>query len=223
MPGPVVTDKQPGNFVDAGSLVSFVSGLSEENQIAVLNSTLLAQLAANKKFDRETDTTNWYQFYRSVLENVGWQMPAFGFNEYRAGGSNFTMDKAVLEILAAIATQNELAAITAAINAAKGLADKDGRIALFDHSSTTDKSGSFQIGLASEAGGIIAMKLGAVYFTTQADVTKVLWFTFAKKSTHLYASSQAVNLDPAIYELVKADVEAKLGELAKTFVQNIDI
>ncbi len=223
LPGPQVSDNQPGNFVDAGSVVSFVSGLSADHQTSVLNSTLLAQLAANKQYDREQDTTNWYKFYRNVLEHVGWQMQAFGFNEYQASGNNFTMDKAVLDILAAVATQNELAAIKAAIDAAKGLAAGDGRITLFDHSSTQGSSGSFQIGVASDAGGVVAMKLGAVYFTTNTSVTKVLWFTFAKNSTHLYASSQTVNLDTAVYDVVKADVETKLGNLAKTFVQNIDI
>jgi hypothetical protein len=67
------------------------------------------------------------------------------------------------------------------------------------------------------------MKLGALYFTTNTSVTKVLWFTFAKNVTHLYASSQEINLDTPIYDLVKTDVESKLGSLAKPFVQNIDI
>lgn len=101
-------------------------------------------------------------------------MPAFGFNEYEASGNNFTMDKAVLDILATIATSNELAAITAAINGAKALADGNGRITLFAHSSTQGNSGSFQIGVASDEGGVVAMKLGALYFTTNTSVTKVL-------------------------------------------------
>src|SRR5216683_1057876 len=57
---------QPSAYVNAGSVVSFVSGVSSRNQTDVLNTTLLAQLAANKKFDREIDTVNWYKFYRSV-------------------------------------------------------------------------------------------------------------------------------------------------------------
>lgn len=44
-----------------------------------MNSTLLAQLAANKKFDRETDTANWYSEYANVLETVGWVVTSFGW------------------------------------------------------------------------------------------------------------------------------------------------
>src|SRR5947199_6215051 len=76
---------QPSAAVDAGSLVSFVAGVSEQHRADVLNATLLAQLAANKKFDRELDTRNWYAFYRNVLERVGWVVPDFSFTRFEAG------------------------------------------------------------------------------------------------------------------------------------------
>ncbi|NJN74880.1 MAG: hypothetical protein HC799_19910 [Limnothrix sp. RL_2_0] len=97
-------DKETG-YVNAGSLVSFVAGVSTEHQNDVLNSTLLAQLAANKKFDREKDTEQWYKFYREVLENVGWVIQEFDFQRYAPSGATFEMNKVVLDILAAIATQ----------------------------------------------------------------------------------------------------------------------
>lgn len=223
LPGAQTIDNQPGNFIDAGSVLSFVSGLSADHQTAVLNSTLLAQLASNKQFDREQDPVNWYKFYRNVLEHVGWVAQDFGFTRYQATGDTFTMDKAVLAILAAIATQNELGAIKSAIDAAKALADGDGRITLFDHSCSKGTSGAFQIGVASDAGNAIAMKLGALYFNTQTNVTRVLWFRFSTNSTTLNKCTQSVTLDATIYDQVKAAVETKLGDKAKNFVHNLDI
>ena len=58
--------------VDAASLVTFIDGVSGQQKEDVLNSTLLAQLAANRKHDRERDTAGWYGCYRTVLEQVGW-------------------------------------------------------------------------------------------------------------------------------------------------------
>jgi hypothetical protein len=58
--------------VDAASLVTFVDGLSGQQKEDVLNSTLYAQLAANRKHDRERDTGGWYNLYRTVLEQLGW-------------------------------------------------------------------------------------------------------------------------------------------------------
>jgi hypothetical protein len=58
--------------VDAASLVTFIDGVSGQQNEDVLNSTLLAQLAANRKHHRERDTPGWYDFYCTVLEQVGW-------------------------------------------------------------------------------------------------------------------------------------------------------
>ena len=46
-------------LVDAGSLVSFTSNLKGQQKEDVLNSSLLAQLAANKRYDRFNDSENW--------------------------------------------------------------------------------------------------------------------------------------------------------------------
>ncbi len=61
-------------FVVAASVVAFSDGVFGQQKEDLLNSTLLAQLAANRKYDRERDTHNWYLLYRSVLEQVGWSI-----------------------------------------------------------------------------------------------------------------------------------------------------
>jgi hypothetical protein len=67
-----VRAQQPSANVVAASVVAFSDGIFGQQKEDLLNSTLLAQLAANKKYDRERDTLNWYTFYRSVLEQLGW-------------------------------------------------------------------------------------------------------------------------------------------------------
>jgi hypothetical protein len=71
-PGP-----QPHSaYVAAASVVSFADGVTGQQKEDLLNSTLLAQLAANHRFDREKDTLNWYEAYRTVLQGVGWRSEA---------------------------------------------------------------------------------------------------------------------------------------------------
>src|SRR5690349_9812246 len=70
-PAARVDDKNRAGYVNDGSLVSFVAGLTAQQKSDTLNSVLLAQLAANTKFNRETQTRDWYDFFRTVLENVG--------------------------------------------------------------------------------------------------------------------------------------------------------
>ena len=107
-------EKESADVVD-GSTVSFVSGVPALQKADVLNSTLLAQLAANKKYDRENETIEWYHFYTKILENLGWVLQGFKFAKYVSGTGTFTMDKAVLDILKVVATGNQAAAIAATV------------------------------------------------------------------------------------------------------------
>lgn len=217
------SDDQRAGYVNDGSLVSFVEGLSKKKQQDVLNSTLLAQLAANRKHDRENDTVKWYKFYREVLENVGWVIQDFGFSKFNAGGSEFSVDKVVLDVLAAIATGNEMAIVTETINAVKNLSDGDNRLVLFERASHSLKKGNFQISVASESGGVILMKIGAFYFSTTENVTKVLWFRFSSQTADMYKGNQTINLNMDVYDEVRDDIIDKLGDKAERFVKQLDI
>jgi len=57
-------------FIDGGSAVSFVAGVTSLSQRDALNSCLLAQLAANKQYNRENDTVNWYNFYKTSWKTL---------------------------------------------------------------------------------------------------------------------------------------------------------
>lgn len=99
-------DGEKAGYVDDGSLVSFVAGVSAQHQHDALNSTLLAQLGANKKYDREEQTVKWYKFYRDVLENVAWVVGDFDFTKFKSGSTTFDVDEVVIELLGAIATES---------------------------------------------------------------------------------------------------------------------
>lgn len=55
----------------------------------MINSTLFAQLAANNKHNRQNETAQWYDYYKTVLENVGWTVQSF---EYVGVGSSSILD-----------------------------------------------------------------------------------------------------------------------------------
>ena len=95
-------DGQAEGYVCNGSLVSFVSNLTGQQKQDILDSSLLAQLAASKKYDREKDTENWYKFYTKVMENVGWVIQGFRFNKHDSKQSDFKLSQLTLEILSGL-------------------------------------------------------------------------------------------------------------------------
>jgi hypothetical protein len=217
------SEDNPSGYVDDGSLVSFVAGISAQHQSDVLNSTLLAQLAANKAYDREQQTDQWYRKYQEVLETVGWVVQAFEFEKYQASGSTFTVDQAVREILGAIATGDEMAVVNETLNALNALSDGSGQMVLWNSASHTSSAGNFQISICSETGPLVSMKNSAFYFTTTQASTRFLWFGYSSSDMTLYKSAHRMTLDEGVYAAVREAVIKKLGDRASTFVADLDI
>lgn len=221
---PVETaDKTKAGYVNDGSLISFVAGMSAQNKSDVLNSTLLAQLAANKKFDREKKPQDWYGFYKYVLENVGWVLADFKFDKFSAGGATFSVDEVVLKVLAAIATKNDIAVVMETVEALKSLSDKDRRVVLFDSATHSSSNGNFQIAATAESDDVAVMKLGAFYFTTSQTVTRLLWMKFSNTQARFYQGGQTCNLNSEVYAKVRKQVSDKLGDKAVKFIAELPI
>jgi len=219
-PAPIT---KPEGFVEKGSLVSFVAGVSAQNRDDVLNSTLLAQLAADKQCDREADVMNWYKAYTTVLGKVGWTIEGANFSAYSSSSASFSMDKAVLEIAGAALTGDEAAVVAATMDALGKLPSTDGRLKLFDHSASNGKEGNFQICVCTETNGAVAMKTMAFWFTSDQSSTTVLFFNYSSASTTLKKSVQGATLNTAVYANVRNAVLDKLGQNAQQFVLDLDI
>ena len=223
-PAPSGTTEKPTGYVAGGSLVSFVSGVSGQAQSDVLNSTLLAQLAADKKHDRQKETLPWYDYYVTVLGKIGWVIQGFDFQTYSASSTSFTADKAILEIAAAALTGQEELVVAAVLDGLRENADANkGQLQLFDHQSTSQGQGNFQVSVCNETGGVVSMQNMAFVFDTSDSVTNVLFFHFKSDSTKLQSSAQAQTLDEDVYAQVRAAVIEKLGDQAKSFIASLDI
>ena len=221
--GMELKDDEEGGAVDAGALVSFVAGLSKTHKEDTLNSCLLAQLAANKAWNREKQTTEWYAKYREVLESIGWVVSAFDFSKYKASSSQFEIEKVVLEILGAIATGPEIAVATAIINALKAVAKDSKPFKLWDEQTNDGSNGNFQISTCIESDKNVAMSIGAFYFKAVQVDFQFLWFKYASDSTEIYKAGQQAVLNEEIYAKVRQAIKDKLGDKAVDYVAGLDI
>jgi hypothetical protein len=210
--------------VNAGSLVSFVEGLTPANKGYVYNSTLLAQLAATKKHDRYKEPLAWFNFYRQVMENVGWVMPASTNDGYKSGGSTVQLDKAVLEILGAICTGNEIAVVAASMNALRNLPAGSPQITIWNANSSDGRAGNFQIlPCAQTAGGNVVMVMDAMQFTASVSRGQFLWWTWSSTEIDIQRSAFRCELNIEVYKDLDATVKTKLGDKAKSFLAALEI
>ena len=131
----VITGEAEQGLVDAGALASFTNKLSDTHKSDVLNSTLLAQLAVVKQFDRFEDTDKWYKYYVNVLGKVGWVIQEVTFEEYNTSGQTLKVSDSIIDILKAVLSGDELAVIQRTLDSLQS-GQNEGWWVVFDRKSS---------------------------------------------------------------------------------------
>ena len=209
-------------FVDTGSVVCFNSNVQLQ-QRDVLESTLLAQLAANKKYDRFTDSTEWYKFYDKVIADIGRRVQSSElFSEYLAFPDVCKICDAVVEIFNnAELEQHYMMVLKRTFDR---LGESQEGLTLFNSNSSSLKDGNFQI-LActfNKKHQISAFLLRS-HFKSNKIVRNYFFENMKKNDVHLFKSAQAITLDEDVYAQVREDVKKKLGKRTKDYVINLHI
>lgn len=216
-------DNEESAVVNAGSLSSFTQNLTGQQKFDVQNSTLLAQLAATKKFDRYKQTEEWYKFYIKVLENIGWIMPSFAFDTYTSGSQTINIDKAVLDILSVIVGPSGLDLISRTMGALEAL-DEDSRpMQIWNANSNSGNDGVFQIYPVDVVNGDLVMILAGMGFSADKHVSNFLWFSWETTSINLKRYADKCILNEQVYAQVREAVVEKLGDNALDVVAGIEI
>lgn len=220
---------QAGAAVNDQSVVCFVEGLNAQLKSDVLNSTLLAQLAASAKFPRDPDTfqynvAGWYNCYTDTLQKVGWNIQGLSFSQHGVSGSMFQVNEVVIRLLAGMVTHSAGLIVQSALEALNAAKAKESRaLTLWKSHTDTDANGSFQVACCSEHEGCAAMALGAFYMTSRNKIQHVLWCDYSSSDTNVQCASTQVVLNNDVYSAVRNAVSQKLGTAAASFVADLDI
>jgi hypothetical protein len=230
--------------VDAASLVTFVDGVSGQQKQDVLNSTLLAQLAANRKHERERDIAGWYELFRSVLEQVGWvsqpvgqngrallnhpigpgQLSAFPLHRVIMEEVRFAPVPVALRLLKPVLSEDDITVTKAALDRFQNLPDRDRRVVIFESSSHNSTSGNFQIEpVKISRDGTLLMTIAAFFFRTDDSVTRVLSFHFDKRNTQMFQARNVMALNETLYSRIRHHVIAQLGDQASALIDDLEI
>ena len=220
----VPQDTKKESYVVAGGLTAFTKNVTGQIKQDVLNATLLAQLASDKKYNRERETANWYECYIKVLEQVGFAIQDFEFVSYNTTAKTVIMDEVVIAILSKIANGEETEVIMGTLNAMQKLSKHDEKIILFDKHGSHSAFGNFQVCSCDQArDGVVSLSLGAFYFKSYQKDDNFIFFPWDTMYTKITCGAQKLILNSVIYAKVRHSVSAKLGNIAKDLVASIDI
>jgi hypothetical protein len=217
------TDKKQAN-ADGGSIVSFVDGVTSMARSDALNSTLLAQLAADKQHDRFDETKEWYKFYVSVLGKVGWVMQDFDFKQYSASGAIVSVSQALIDVIKSIASDSEVGDIQKALDALKSSENTHWYQMFAKKSSGPNKKGTIQIlPCSQDSSGQLLMRVGCLTFSGISTDERWLWIDYQSAEVKLFQATQTSTLDNDVYKQVRQAVIDKLGDNAKSYIGDLDI
>ena len=207
--------------VVGSDVISFVRGVTAERREAIINSSLLAQLVANKQVSDRSRIYEWYNAYFDVLTNVGWVVQDRSFAEYHESSRNFEAHKAILAVATALlgAAPTALALVTTTINALQSMNEDAPWIALFNRESQSAKTARFQVSLVEqEPEGPFFVTLMAFGLEAKSSVTQVLFFKARANEATLRHYSGRVTIDTTVLEGVSGKIREKLTAHAADYV-----
>lgn len=205
----------------------FAADLNEQQRSDVLNSTLLAQLAADKAYPKDAagryDVKGWYSKFSEVLLNLGWVSQNTAFWQYKIHGESFTADKAILEIINGLLQNNALLLAQATINALKNLPENDSKLTLFKFNTCSDQMGNISLGVCTQKNGLIEYNFAALYLETKKNFKQILFIDFSTSDFKLFAGTNTITLNPDVYSIVREQVVQKLQDRVNSYLVGLDI
>ncbi|OSZ46063.1 hypothetical protein BVZ31_06455 [Alcaligenes faecalis] len=219
-------ENEDGAVVALGSIPCFVSGLSEQSRKDVQNSTLLMQLAADKKYPKDEDRKQWFDFYSKGLSDLGWGRSSSFFELYQPRDTNVTMNQVVLEVILTVVNNvnNPLYKIAQETFGALNNPANTEPMKLFDQSSTKGDRGKFQILPAGQdQHGNVSMVLTAIQAKTEIQTGSFLFWKWKKSNAWLYRAANLIVLNESVYARVREKVLDKLGKHAEDSIDELEI
>ncbi len=213
-----------------GNIMAFTEGMSRQNREDVMDAFLFATLVANKAFNQQTDVQDWYRKFFQVLSYAGFGSRRWDYAQYRATQKNFSMDQVGLEIIssilvaAALPGPASLAMLKVAGDAVNALKASEKPLRLFERQTKLHRGGSFRIASCNEdRDGTVSVALGAVHFAARSAVTNVLFWEWNNAEVETHRGEDLLFFNSRHYEKVREAIQDKLGNSAKTAIEEFEI
>jgi hypothetical protein len=224
-PATLFDERKTQSLVVGGNVVSFLDTVPAAQRQVIANSTLLAQLGANRQVPDREKLEDWYNAYFSILTQVGWIVQERGFSEHHEAGSDFETNKAILAVASAIfgPASTALVLVTSTLKAMKSMSSGPW-MTVFKQESQSAKAGRFQF-TAVEPGGSGQPLLSLMAFELEArtNLVQVLFFKFRKSDIVLKHSSGKVTLNDVLLSSAGELIQQRVAPFTAAFIQNLPL
>ncbi|MBD8598892.1 hypothetical protein QWI18_14470 [Pseudomonas sp. W2Oct36] len=227
---PDLPDDPSQGAVAAGNLLAFAEGVSRQNKDDVIDSLLFATLVANKAFNPEKQSEQWYQQYNKVLTTLGWFSTNWRYSRYYSTHRRFSMEQAGLEIIssaiaaAALPGPASVAMLKVAGDAVAALKAQEKPLRIFERQTKTHRGANFRIGACTESSdGTVNLAMGAVNFSTDSAVTNVLFWEWNSAEVQAFRGENHLVLNTRVYAALRTQIQQRLNKSASAAIEEFQI
>ena len=220
-----VTDPPPRQadpIISGSNGVITTANVPDEKRPWVYDSYLFSELAANAKVNKQKDPIQWYSVFSDTLVQLGWVSKNFDFSNYHPTGSELTVAKVVIDVLAAIADGKQQEALKVFIESLQ--ADGDS-VTFFQSKTFNNKKGQFCISPcdADASTGELALSIGAFNGTFSENATNFFFGTWKSTDVKLQTAAQVLSIDEDIFREVYPDIKARLVPFVDSNIHRIKL
>ena len=216
--------------VAGGAILTFVSGMTEQNKADIRHSYLFSSLVASKQFPKDNQGKEWYFKFLEVMQDCGWAIVRKNYSSEVASGKSFKMDQLVLKILGSVVAAAALPGPTSALmlkvagDAIASLETSEKPLQVFDRNVIETGNGGFGVGSCHEnPDGEVILALGTVRYIKRTNNTKVLFVNWDSSSVDLYKGESYLTMVPSQVEKARAIVLGKLGDRVVRNIEQYEI
>lgn len=211
-------------YLNDKSIVSLAKDVSGQNREDLMNSLLLAQMAANKQYSFIEEPEDWFDHFTNTMSIIGWVAEGNELSSYEAKKDVLEVEAVVLDILQSAIGEGIAKAAKTLITAVKSMANKeDKKFIAFEANTHTTSKGNFMLGFASEEKGALSFNAAMIILTAKEKIKQILFFRSEKNSTSLKYGYFKGTLNADFYDDARMMVKEKLGDARKKMVAGIEI
>ena len=224
-PQPVFSEGRSGARIVGSAIVSSSAGTTSLVREFIINSSLLAQLAANRRVPMREDVFAWYDAYFETLDQLGWVIQERGFSEHRNIGNQVDVHQAILSVASTILSQSAAAlmVVEATMKAMELMAD-GAWLRIFNRESRAEKEARFQFTVTeseSERGSTTVLM--AFELRARSTLTQVLFFKFPSADVTLRHASGRVAINPDLVAEINPVIARKVSAFTSDFIEDLPI
>lgn len=201
--------------------VTMDAGLTDQERIDLENCCLLAQYAANGKYDKYEEMKEWYLEYARVLENLGFHLKSVDSGRDIDKSDQIDGRNALVDAIKLLVDSDVLDKILKFINSAKPAVGESSWFKVYNHHLSKEPKGSFDISTYGD-GTDVNIDLAFVSYKTKDESSNCLIFKRQATFIKVSKASQTFELNQTAYDAVRDAVEDKLKAHSLNFVNNLE-